>query len=341
MASTALYCAKPARARSEAALTSRLLGEVPVGAIVTVLDAAGCRRYVDFRGRRGWVSAKCFLDPDAAFAAAGGEALREFGDAAFLAWRATYAHAETRRPPPIRATESAAPRPAAAPPPPPPPGIAAQLALTAARSAPGRRRIVVAPPTPPFAVLGFAAPPPETAVLARAIRDGVAPPRVCATCLGAVLLALRRARKRGGRSKVAPDDPDLAPWRRLFRDIIEACRAAAADALGIRGALAYAGGYATRLSAADDDGSYEYWRPHVDARNNPSVAVSCVLYLNTASIGFEGGAFEFVDADADRAVAPVAGRLLAFTSGDENAHRVARVTAGDRVALATFFTLAR
>ena len=53
---------------------------------------------------------------------------------------------------------------------------------------------------------------------------------------------------------------------------------------------------------------------------------------------FEGGNFAFVDADVDRVVKPVPGRLLFFTSGLENLHRVREVTQGERFVLAMWFT---
>lgn len=64
---------------------------------------------------------------------------------------------------------------------------------------------------------------------------------------------------------------------------------------------------------------------------------SAILYLNTqatdsekAAAGlsslthFTGGSLVFLDSDCDRVVHPVAGRLVAFTSGFENPHQVSR-----------------
>ena len=78
---------------------------------------------------------------------------------------------------------------------------------------------------------------------------------------------------------------------------------------------------------------------HVDKCNVPAYALSAVLYLTAPS---SGGEFAFIDGgDTQRLVQPVAGRLLAFTSGPENPHRVCRVTRGERMAIALWFTLSR
>jgi hypothetical protein len=53
---------------------------------------------------------------------------------------------------------------------------------------------------------------------------------------------------------------------------------------------------------------------------------------------FKGGLFAFLDADKDRLVAPRCGRLLSFSSGLENPHRVEEVTLGSRLVLAFWFT---
>merc|ERR1712129_270847 len=52
---------------------------------------------------------------------------------------------------------------------------------------------------------------------------------------------------------------------------------------------------------------------------------------------FGGGAFVFRDADADREVTPIAGRLLAFTSGFENMHRAEPITWGARYVVRIWF----
>ena len=57
-----------------------------------------------------------------------------------------------------------------------------------------------------------------------------------------------------------------------------------------------------------------------------------------AGLMHRGGAFAFLDEDADRLVAPRCGRLLSFSSGLENPHRAEEVTEGERMVLALWFT---
>jgi hypothetical protein len=92
----------------------------------------------------------------------------------------------------------------------------------------------------------------------------------------------------------------------------------------------------------------EYWHAHVDTLQYGSFAYTALIYLSTHGDDFRGGEFYFLDADADgdgdkdkegergqarTAVLPAAGRLLVFSSGAENTHHVAPVTAGVRYAL--------
>ena len=46
-----------------------------------------------------------------------------------------------------------------------------------------------------------------------------------------------------------------------------------------------------------------------------------------------------MDGDVDRVVTPKIGRLLAFGSGFENAHRVEPLRSGERLALSVWFTV--
>ena len=116
--------------------------------------------------------------------------------------------------------------------------------------------------------------------------------------------------------------------------------------------------------------NHVYWNAHVDKANIASYDYSALLYLNThvespppgstnqgqeqmstaftnapahsainGDLGFfEGGEFAFIDEDADRVVQPLAGRLVTFSSGLENLHRVEQVTRGTRYVLAMWFT---
>ena len=71
-----------------------------------------------------------------------------------------------------------------------------------------------------------------------------------------------------------------------------------------------------------------YWTPHVDEGEVAAYQFSAVLYLNTAWESFTGGAFAFRDLDADRIVEPRQGRVIIFSSGRENLHRVEPVDYG-------------
>lgn len=77
----------------------------------------------------------------------------------------------------------------------------------------------------------------------------------------------------------------------------------------------------------------------MDKANLPAYDVSALLYLSTQGECFEGGYFAFNDADADRLVKPIAGRLLTFSSGFSNLHQVRPVLTGDRVVLSVWFSL--
>ena len=82
-----------------------------------------------------------------------------------------------------------------------------------------------------------------------------------------------------------------------------------------------------------------YSNAHVDKANIASYDYSALLYLSTGGgADFEGGELAFLDADAERLVTPRAGRLVAFSSGLENLHRVREVTRGERFVLAMWFT---
>jgi len=79
------------------------------------------------------------------------------------------------------------------------------------------------------------------------------------------------------------------------------------------------------------------YAPHVDMANQPEYRISALLYLSSAGSDFTGGHFCFNDADSDRLVRPLAGRLLSFPSGFENLHQVRPVLSGDRLVLSVWF----
>lgn len=89
----------------------------------------------------------------------------------------------------------------------------------------------------------------------------------------------------------------------------------------------------------------EYWHTHADLLSTPHYHYSGLLYLSSVS-EFKGGRFHFVDvgdsSDGNETTAqllePLRGRVVMFTSGPENLHRVERVTEGQRFVLAFWFT---
>ncbi|KAH8053428.1 hypothetical protein JL722_9662 [Aureococcus anophagefferens] len=123
--------------------------------------------------------------------------------------------------------------------------------------------------------------------------------------------------------------------RALAADVATAEDAAAlvAAATAAMAALFHQGGGRRALSST----GHAYWEPHVDRDNVAAYAYSALVYLGDQGADFAGGTLEFLDGDGARAVRPRRGLLVAFSSGAENAHRVSRVTAGDRFSLAFWF----
>ena len=107
--------------------------------------------------------------------------------------------------------------------------------------------------------------------------------------------------------------------------------------------LTLAGGLLTRI-AAEPDGDLQapsqkpYWEAHVDQDNQRAYDYSALIYFEDGGVDFEGGSLIFEDGET---VLPRRGRLVAFSSGPENGHRVARVERGARTALALWFTCAQ
>uniref|UniRef100_A0A7S4EIH1 Fe2OG dioxygenase domain-containing protein n=1 Tax=Pseudo-nitzschia australis TaxID=44445 RepID=A0A7S4EIH1_9STRA len=104
---------------------------------------------------------------------------------------------------------------------------------------------------------------------------------------------------------------------------------------------------------------------HTDEATHDGYHYSCVMYLSTAGIDFEGGAFVFNDPAKDAAEAkktedegknmgleeqirragrklrpylPTRGSAVIFSSGWENMHEVEKITSGIRYAVPCFFT---
>lgn len=83
----------------------------------------------------------------------------------------------------------------------------------------------------------------------------------------------------------------------------------------------------------------EYWHDHVDRVAYGSFDYTALVYLSDYGLQFQGGEFVFVDSPSKQyTVQPRKGRVVYFTSGAENTHRVNRVTDGNRLALTVPFT---
>lgn len=83
----------------------------------------------------------------------------------------------------------------------------------------------------------------------------------------------------------------------------------------------------------------QYWHVHVDKKTYGSFHYTSLLYLSNYATDFDGGRLVFVDgASGNVTVEPKKGRVLAFTSGSENPHRVEQVERGVRYALTVSFS---
>ena len=85
----------------------------------------------------------------------------------------------------------------------------------------------------------------------------------------------------------------------------------------------------------------QYWHVHADRNNTAHYHYSGLLYLSMYGEDFAKGRVLFYDAESsavEQVVEPRPGRVLIFTSGLENPHKVERVTSGQRLVLAFWFT---
>lgn len=137
---------------------------------------------------------------------------------------------------------------------------------------------------------------------------------------------------------------------RLTVELLDRVRRAVEDAMNISttGATVYYSGslmkrmeMPIRRGPMQVEAEHNSWNPHVDKANIASYDYSALLYFNDAGLDFDGGELAFHDVDADRMVWPLAGRLLAFSSGLENLHHVRPMTRGRRYVLSMWFTCSK
>ena len=178
----------------------------------------------------------------------------------------------------------------------------------------------------------------------------------------------------GGREPAAtPGAADLA----VYAAVVERVRARVATAHGLAKLHLTAPTFITRIVGkaawVPQDEHDEYYHAHADGVSTPHYAYSGLLYLSTHAANFSGGRFRFYaakpaggtvapdgrreaaeEAQASAAAAaagagsaaaaghdlvePRAGRLITFSAGAENWHRVERVTLGERFVLSLWFT---
>lgn len=130
----------------------------------------------------------------------------------------------------------------------------------------------------------------------------------------------------------------------LTVDLLERARLALQQHLGLK-SLHYSGSLLKKMDFPPLQGKFQKnpnetgsFGPHVDKANIASYDWSALVYFNSVDEDYEGGELMFHDDDADRLVRTVAGRLVAFSSGLENVHRVRQMTRGSRYALIMWFT---
>jgi len=105
--------------------------------------------------------------------------------------------------------------------------------------------------------------------------------------------------------------------------------------------------FITRLThKAAQDVHDEYWHTHADRNNTAHYHYSGLLYMSTFEKDFQGGRLIFPssyssedeEGEPQLIVEPKRGRVILFTSGHENPHRVEQVTSGNRFTLSFWFT---
>eukprot|EP00404_Azadinium_spinosum_P039554 CAMPEP_0180661108 /NCGR_PEP_ID=MMETSP1037_2-20121125/58642_1 /TAXON_ID=632150 /ORGANISM="Azadinium spinosum, Strain 3D9" /LENGTH=186 /DNA_ID=CAMNT_0022688601 /DNA_START=10 /DNA_END=567 /DNA_ORIENTATION=+ len=130
---------------------------------------------------------------------------------------------------------------------------------------------------------------------------------------------------------------------RLTVELLERARARIAHALNVSD-LFYSGSLLKRMDhppindEMQIDVGHDSSNPHVDKANIASYDWSCLLYFNSVGGDFGGGELVFTDEGTDRLVRPLGGRLVAFSSGLENLHRVLPMQWGRRYVLSMWFT---
>jgi len=181
------------------------------------------------------------------------------------------------------------------------------------------------------------------ALLMRRVVDSFCSEQQCRELCGYAIHAMDGLPAPGGRTALA-----VGPWLgeagALVDDLIERARVRVGfDFRLVGGPPCFAGAALTRTLPKNGTTSAAHGGLGLVAGPKgarvASDAYAAVLYLGTQGEHFRGGGLGFLDADgSDRWVAPRRARLVLFTTGVENLHRVGCVTSGARFVLVMWFT---
>ncbi len=192
----------------------------------------------------------------------------------------------------------------------------------------------------------------------RVVLDGVVSETECLRFIDAINLAGSAAFVRGGQLTLAVNEDlssrvgddifaELQACLKMIRTTIEA---------EYQCSIVCSGSQLSRLGWSNNstgsfcnlDPNTCYWDAHVDKANVDSYDIGSLVYFSDyVELGdkidpgtrhpFTGGRFVFHDESANCYVLPRAGRLIFFSGGFENVHRVERVEEGQRYALACWW----
>lgn len=173
--------------------------------------------------------------------------------------------------------------------------------------------------------------------LRRGVVDGFCADSVCRDLAGHAIQAMEGVRTIQGQTTVAASD--LAHAGEFFGNLVEQMRTLISSTFALGVCLHCSGAVLSRILPTLVEAGEGPYSPHVDRVRVPSDDFAAILYLGAQGKEFDGGGLVFVDQHVDRRVVPLRGRLVAFSTGPENLHRVERVTRGARFALAVWFML--
>lgn len=200
------------------------------------------------------------------------------------------------------------------------------------------------------AVPGCSPGPPAGQPCSRLILDGVATAEESAAMMATMDAGLQGLFHQGAETLLVPGTDSQERLGKagylLTASLLERVRGRVAAALNISEVF-YSGSLLKRMDhppledAMQVDLNHDSSNPHADKANIASYDWSALLYFSSVGADFDGGELLFLDEDADRLVRPLAGRLVAFSSGLENLHRVQPMSRGQRYVLSMWFTCSR